>query len=217
MTKLIKIIDSIKNDIIVTPHAKLELKMHTFIWFVMIFCMFIKYRQDVMVDLNPALDIRTTFEVDKCLMNDFYELKDILSNDKLRMDLLKTKSKPWCISNSIGKQTQEILRLKELIKHMQKTMQNEGFLCLGAIHVGVPVKLITMNNNVYLNPKIIDMSVDDTFFSVEESALNPNNMTHVQRFRSIKIEYIDTFRITIQENFTGKESLCIQHVIQSFL
>jgi peptide deformylase len=216
MTQLTKIVHSIQNDIFVTAHSKLELKMHLSIWFVMILCMLIKYQQDVIVDLNPALEIRSTIDT-SCDISDYYELDSILSNENFRLELLKTKSKQWCLSNSIGKQTQQIHKLKELIKHMQKTMKINGFVCLGAIHVGVPLRIITMNNDVYLNPRLIEMSIDDTFFSVEESALNPNNMTHVQRYRNIKIEYIDSYRITNKESFTGKESLCIQHVLQSFL
>lgn len=217
MTNLTKIIDAVKNDIIVTPHAKIELKMHTSIWSIMIISMLIKYQQDFIVELNPTMDIRTTFEVDSCIITDYYELDYILSNENLRLELLKTKSKPWCIANSIGKQMQQIQQLKDLIKHMKKTMNDKGFLCLGGIHVGVPIKIITMHNEIYLNPRLIEMSTDDVFFSVEESALNPNNMTRVQRYRTIKIEYIDTFRLPTKEIFTGKESLCIQHVLQSFL
>lgn len=211
----------LKNDFITTHQAKNEVFMHIWIWSVIGFYLLVQYLIVKPIEIIPKhyddafTNIKSSMDTQVCTIPDWDSLSEILKND--RTELLKTKSVPWCLpASSTGRQVENLSKLKELVGHLKQTIKEHQFRCLAAIHVGSPIKVFVMNDEPFINARLVKVSEDDTFLSLEESPLQPNVLLRIKRYKKITIEYTDSYRLQVKADYEGDDALCIQHVIQSF-
>ena len=106
--------------------------------------------------------------------------------------------------------------IKELVTNMKKTLEHIGASGLAAPQVGIRKNLIIFdpsddmsNLTTMVNPKI--KAKDGEVFTTEYCLSVPEMKARIKRSKNIKVRYRDLYGDTITKDFSGIESICIQH------
>ena len=104
--------------------------------------------------------------------------------------------------------------LSELIDNMYETLDESKGVGLSANQVGIPIRLFIVKHNnfneVFINPKIIEKSDDETISN--ESCLSfPGITCEIKRPEKIKIDYLSADFVNRVSEYSGEISRIIQH------
>jgi peptide deformylase len=105
------------------------------------------------------------------------------------------------------------VQLDQLIKDMVATVQAERALGLAAIQVGVPLRVMVLQNKtgvrVLINP-VLEQSTGKTY--VDEGCLSlPRLFVKVPRAESVSVSYMDSDGLKQLVNLTDFEARAFQH------
>lgn len=121
------------------------------------------------------------------------------------------------------KKVKEVIEFNEILKlnaiEMLKIMKESEGVGLSANQVGLDKRIFVMQCNedkepyVFINPKIINQSVDKEFY--KEGCLSfPKLYIDLERSKSITLQWQDLDGSLKQDNFSNLEAICVQHEVE---
>jgi peptide deformylase len=115
-------------------------------------------------------------------------------------------------SSDVGKEE----NMRGVVRNMAATMYAHGGVGLAAPQIGIRKNLIVFdpsddmsNLTVMVNPNI--KAKDGEVYTSEACLSVPNIRANIKRSKNIKVRYDDLDGDTITKDFSGFESICIQH------
>lgn len=142
-------------------------------------------------------------------------LKILEVDNKKDLEILRTVSKKVDPEDIKDPSFQQFL--DDLIYTVQNTETEEGWDAAGlaAVQVGKPIKVFCILRDsgefeVMINPEIKEIT-KDTYTDTEACLSIPHRTGEVERFRKIKISYLDREGNRKRERFSNWEAREIQH------
>lgn len=106
----------------------------------------------------------------------------------------------------------QIKDIKQLVKHMYKTMKDKRGIGLSAVQVGIPIQLFLCQERFFINPLII--SFGNRIIYNDEGCLSvPGKKIKVGRPDEILLEYTNRKWIRKREKIKGLDAIICQHEI----
>lgn len=104
------------------------------------------------------------------------------------------------------------IEFNDLLIEMKKVLKSTGNgLALAAIQIGIPLRIFTFNNMIFINPVIIKK---DKLKRVSENCLSiPKNNFYINRYMRIELEYLDKFGNKKIMKFRNLTAQMVQHEI----
>jgi len=121
---------------------------------------------------------------------------------------------PYVFVGRLRERELSLLQIKDL---MNSVAVAEDVFCVAGPHLAVFKQLMLMNNELYVNPRMIGLDNNVMKPYEEESMFWPGEAVVKTRHLRVEIEATDLAGSTRQYVLEGIEAVCAQHVLDSFL
>ena len=105
--------------------------------------------------------------------------------------------------------------LSKITTTLRAVQDEREFACLAAIHVGIPKRVMTIGEAVYVNPAIDRRNNADQIQSTEESAFSPGKITTATRDSEILLRYQTDAGSWTSAILKQLDSVCAQHCLEA--
>ncbi len=122
-----------------------------------------------------------------------------------RERLKSTRSKEWRGNN--------MTELAGLVHFMQQSSVAHGFYCMAAVNVGVPVRVIVLQDKLLINPEIVSQAARETK-EKETTAFDETRM--VMQAEWVRVRYTGWLLEPREDEFSGSIGKCLQSAMRQF-
>lgn len=106
------------------------------------------------------------------------------------------------------------LSLEQIQRILRELASAREFFCLSAIHVGIPLRIMVLDGNLMINPKLLGHA-NDIVEVEEESAFYQHTVVKKRRYKTIEIQYFTGNQVEQIEIFENMKAVCVQHCIDA--
>jgi len=102
------------------------------------------------------------------------------------------------------------------VARLRRNMDARGFQCLAAVHIGIPLRIITVGPRTLINPQITHQG-NTISRAHETSAFHPERPPIVvTRFTPVTLTFMDEGAGSKTETFEGVTAHCVLHMLNQF-
>lgn len=104
----------------------------------------------------------------------------------------------------------------DTIDALRSVVALEGYVCLAAVHLGTPARIVVGAGRVFINPTLVDQG-STLSKARESSAFYPKRPPVLMtRFVPVTIAYMDEHSTALKASFDGPMAHCILHTMDQF-
>jgi len=103
--------------------------------------------------------------------------------------------------------------IKQTIEKIQTTMEEKEYKCLAAIHVGIPMAIVQVDTDTFINPNIV-LQGSSVSKAYETSAFYPEREAVLMtRFVPVELEGLDIEGKKVKKTFNKAMAHCVLHMM----